>query len=155
MLSNTVEKIKFAVPRTPKHTESAQGFLLRLAVSNGRFELSRFAQAALYQKLDFCIQPFQLTISDEAMANWEKMKLSHFNTDTSLNSLNEHSLQVLTKLPHSTVSAGFIKEKVQSQSDLCMVPQRQRVMVSSLRIAIQYETINIRSVLLEQHLYSV
>jgi len=310
MLSNTVEKLEFAVPRTPKHTESAQGFLLRLAVSNGRFELSRLAQAidynyksssfslggadfesflralsvyshlsgdeliamfsmsldidddrravkdirlptpkicpscmnkkdsryikepweyahhthceehkvalvdrcpycteplswngdifegcaccgyrwesyktiaeplpiyqticyeltdlelkeylaALYQNLIFISRPFdlsfdefkqlpkdlfnishlfelafQLTVSDEAKANWEQMRLSHFKADSSLNSLDEHSLQILAKLPVPAFSTGFIKEKIQPQSEQCMLPVRQRVMVSSLR----------------------
>ncbi|TWX68519.1 hypothetical protein ESZ36_08475 [Colwellia demingiae] len=115
--------------------------------------------AALYQNLIFVSRPFdlsfdkfkqlpkdlinipylfelafQLTISDEAKADWEEMRLSHFKADTNLNSLDDHSLQVLAQLPSSNVSTGFLKDKAQSKPEQCMLPIRQRVMVSSLRI---------------------
>jgi hypothetical protein len=49
MLNHTVEKLQFAVAHTPKGTESAQGFLLRLSVSNGRYQLRQLAQAIDYK----------------------------------------------------------------------------------------------------------
>lgn len=311
MLNHTVEKLQFSAPRTPKPTESAQGFLLRLAVSNGRYELPKLAQAisykykassfylggadfesflralskysdfsgdeliakfsmsieieddrravddirlptpkicpccmqddescyikeeweyahhthceehnvplvdrcphcteplswngdifqgcaccgyrwkghktiaeplplyqticseltdlelkeylaALYQNLIFVSRPFdlsfdkfkqlprdliniphlfelafQLTISDAAKTNWENMRLNHLKADSHLNSLNEHSLKELAKLPSSSIDTGFLKEKIQLQPEQSMLPLRQRAMVSDLRI---------------------
>ncbi len=115
--------------------------------------------AALYQNLIFVSRPFdlsfdkfkqlpkdlfyipylfelafQLTIHEEAKANWEKMRISHFKADTNLNSLDEHSLYFLAKLPDSKVSTSFLKEKAIPQIKQCMLPLRQREMVSSIRI---------------------
>jgi hypothetical protein len=311
MLSNTVEKLQFAVPHTPKNGESAQGFLLRLAVSNGRYELSKLAQAidykykassfnlggedfesflmalakysnlsgdelvakftmsididddrravndirlptpkicpvcmahkdtryikeyweyahhthceehnvvlvdrcprctaplswngdifegcaccgyrwesytaiseslpryqticdeltglelkeylaALYQNLIFVSRPFdlsfdtfkqlpkdlfeishlfelafQLTISDEAITNWENMRLSHLKADSHLNSLDKSLLQNLAQLPSSSIDTGFLKAKILLKPEKSMLPLRQRVMVSNLRV---------------------
>lgn len=310
MLSNTVEKIEFAVPCTPKNLESAQGFLLRLAVSNGRYELSKLAQAidykykassfclggsdfesfmwalsayskftgdeliskftmsldieddrravtdirlptpkicptcmahkgtryikesweyahhthceehkialidrcphcteplswngdifegcaccgyrwesytaipeslpryqticdeltelelkeylaALYQNLILVSRPFDLsfdkfkqlpkglfnisrlfelafhlTISNETKTSWENMRLSHFQADSHLNSLDEHLLLDLAKLPRSPINTEFMKTKIQLKSERSISLLRQKAMVSNLR----------------------
>jgi len=77
---------------------------------------------------------FQLTVSEESKSDWGKMRLSHFKADTNLNKLDEHSLHVLSKLPDSRVITNFLKEKVPPQPKWCMLPLRQRVMVSNLRM---------------------
>lgn len=48
MLPNIIKKPEFAVRSRPKTMESAQGYLLRLAVSNGRYELTKLAQSIEY-----------------------------------------------------------------------------------------------------------
>ena len=74
---------------------------------------------------------FELTISDEAKKNWIAMRLSHFKADPKLNCLDEYSLQTLAKLPWPE----FHSERVlPNQSEQCMLPLRQREMVSTLRV---------------------
>lgn len=76
---------------------------------------------------------FQLIVSDESKKSWEQMRLNQFCADPNLNKLNESSLKVLAKLPENKYSLNFLKERVQTQPIQCLLPIRQRVMVSSLR----------------------
>jgi hypothetical protein len=82
MLNNTVDKLQFAVLRSPKELESGQGFLLRLAVSNGRFELGKLAQA-----IDYKYKPSSFILGGSDFNNFLNALSAH--TDLTGDDLNE------------------------------------------------------------------
>lgn len=115
--------------------------------------------SALYQNLIFISRPFDLsfdkfrqlpiglfnipflfelafavTMSGEVKANWEEMRLSHFRNDSKLNCLDEYSLQTLAKIPWPVFSCEHIKAELHAQQDQCLLPLRQREMVSAKRV---------------------
>ncbi len=82
MLDNTVEKLQFSVLKHPKMLESGQGFLLRLAVSNGRFELGKLAQA-----IDYKYKPSSFILGGSDFNNFLNALSAH--TDLTGDDLNE------------------------------------------------------------------
>lgn len=115
--------------------------------------------AALYQNLILISRPFDLsfdkfrqlpvglfnipllfelafaaTMSDQVKTNWEAMRLSHFKGDSKLNCLDEYTLQTLAKIPWPVLSCEDIKAELPTHQEQCLLPLRQREMVSTLRV---------------------